>query len=28
VGKSTVASNLAQALSLSGARTGLCDCDL
>jgi len=28
VGKSTVASNLAQALSLGGARTGLCDCDL
>lgn len=28
VGKSTVAANLAQALSLSGARTGLCDCDL
>ena len=28
VGKSTVASNLAQALSLSGVRTGLCDCDL
>jgi ATP-binding protein involved in chromosome partitioning len=28
VGKSTVASNLAQALSLSGAHTGLCDCDL
>lgn len=28
VGKSTVASNLAQALSLSGACTGLCDCDL
>jgi len=28
VGKSTVASNLAQALSLSGASTGLCDCDL
>lgn len=28
VGKSTVASNLAQALSLDGARTGLCDCDL
>lgn len=28
VGKSTVASNLAQALSLSGARAGLCDCDL
>ncbi|MBU3665904.1 MAG: Mrp/NBP35 family ATP-binding protein [Chthoniobacterales bacterium] len=28
VGKSTVASNLAHALSLGGARTGLCDCDL
>lgn len=28
VGKSTVAANLAQALSLSGAQTGLCDCDL
>lgn len=28
VGKSTVAANLAQALSLGGARTGLCDCDL
>ncbi len=28
VGKSTVASNLAQALSLGGARTGLCDCDI
>ncbi|MBX7211062.1 MAG: Mrp/NBP35 family ATP-binding protein [Verrucomicrobiaceae bacterium] len=28
VGKSTVASNLAVALSRSGARTGLCDCDL
>ncbi len=28
VGKSTVASNLALALQLSGARTGLCDCDL
>ncbi len=28
VGKSTVASNLAMALSLGGARTGLCDCDL
>jgi ATP-binding protein involved in chromosome partitioning len=28
VGKSTVASNLAQALSLGGARVGLCDCDL
>lgn len=28
VGKSTVAANLAQALSLDGARTGLCDCDL
>ena len=28
VGKSTIASNLAQALSLSGVRTGLCDCDL
>lgn len=28
VGKSTVASNLAQALSLGGSRTGLCDCDL
>jgi ATP-binding protein involved in chromosome partitioning len=28
VGKSTVASNLAQALSLGGVRTGLCDCDL
>lgn len=28
VGKSTVASNLAVALSQSGARVGLCDCDL
>lgn len=28
VGKSTVAANLAQALSLGGARVGLCDCDL
>ncbi len=28
VGKSTVASNLAIALSQSGARVGLCDCDL
>ncbi len=28
VGKSTVASNLAMALSLGGTRTGLCDCDL
>ena len=28
VGKSTVASNLAIALSKSGARVGLCDCDL
>lgn len=28
VGKSTVASNLAVALSRTGARTGLCDCDL
>src|SRR5580698_6587604 len=28
VGKSTVAANLAVALSRSGARTGLCDCDL
>ncbi|MEM0970660.1 MAG: Mrp/NBP35 family ATP-binding protein [Verrucomicrobiota bacterium] len=28
VGKSTVASNLAIALSQTGARTGLCDCDL
>lgn len=28
VGKSTVAANLAIALSASGARTGLCDCDL
>lgn len=28
VGKSTVAANLAIALSHSGARTGLCDCDL
>ncbi len=28
VGKSTVASNLAVALSKSGARVGLCDCDL
>lgn len=28
VGKSTVAANLAAALAKSGARTGLCDCDL
>ena len=28
VGKSTVAANLAVALSASGVRTGLCDCDL
>ena len=28
VGKSTVAANLAVALDLSGARTGLCDCDM
>ena len=28
VGKSTVAANLAVALSATGARTGLCDCDL
>jgi ATP-binding protein involved in chromosome partitioning len=28
VGKSTVAANLAVALRASGARTGLCDCDL
>lgn len=28
VGKSTVAANLAVALSRAGARTGLCDCDL
>jgi ATP-binding protein involved in chromosome partitioning len=28
VGKSTVAANLAVALSRTGARTGLCDCDL
>ncbi|MGA8482399.1 MAG: P-loop NTPase [Chthoniobacterales bacterium] len=28
VGKSTVAANLAGALSLSGQRTGLCDCDI
>jgi ATP-binding protein involved in chromosome partitioning len=28
VGKSTVAANLAAALHASGARTGLCDCDL
>ena len=28
VGKSTVASNLAVALSKTGARVGLCDCDL
>ncbi|MEM7384637.1 MAG: Mrp/NBP35 family ATP-binding protein [Verrucomicrobiota bacterium] len=28
VGKSTIASNLAVALQKSGARTGLCDCDL
>ena len=28
VGKSTVAANLAGALSLAGQRTGLCDCDI
>src|SRR4029077_3126493 len=28
VGKSTVAANLAAALGRSGARTGLCDCDI
>jgi ATP-binding protein involved in chromosome partitioning len=28
VGKSTVAANLASALSLQGFRTGLCDCDI